>query len=66
MATRRWSETIVEEWWAEGIGAVVDAGNVLWYGEIVDESERIGPFRSRLEAERALEEVREDGAIGDR
>jgi hypothetical protein len=56
--TSRWTETIDEEWWSEGIGAVLDARGVVWYGYLLEENERIGPFRGRLEAERALEEVR--------
>ncbi len=54
MATR-WMKTPYDEWWAEGVGAVLDVQGVLWYGYPVDGTERIGPFRSRLEAQRALE-----------
>jgi len=44
-----------DEWWAEGIGAVLDGRGVLWYGYPVDEHDRLGPFRSRLQAQRALD-----------
>jgi hypothetical protein len=44
-----------EEWWmGDEIGAVVGAQGILWYGYPVSENRRLGPFRSRLEAERAL------------
>ena len=63
--TSRWIETVDEEWWAEGMGVVIEAqGGVVYYGESVDE-ERLGPFRSRLEAERALEEARDDATTDD-
>ncbi len=52
-----WMKTPYDEWWAEGIGAVVDVQGVLWYGYPVDGNVRLGPFRSRLEAQRALENV---------
>jgi hypothetical protein len=60
----RWVETIDEEWWAEGMGVVLEARGVVYYGDS-DERAALGPFRSRLEAERALEEARDDAATDD-
>ncbi len=50
-----WQESAFGEWWADGVGVVVDVQGLLWFGYPLD-GPRLGPFRSRLEAQRAIED----------
>ncbi len=51
-----WKESAYGEWWADDIGVVIDVQGLLWFGYRAGDNRRIGPFRSRLEAQRALEQ----------
>jgi hypothetical protein len=49
-----------EEWWADEIEVVLGGSEPVWYGYPLGPGDqgRLGPFKSRLEAERALSRVR--------
>jgi hypothetical protein len=57
---RPWRETPYGEWYAEGVGVVVDILGVLWLGYRANDNARVGPFRSRQAAQRALEQWPDD------
>ena len=44
------------EWWDEDLGVVIDVQGILWYGYPADGAGPVGPLKSRLEAQRALEQ----------
>jgi hypothetical protein len=51
------------EWWDDDLGIVIDVHGILWYGYPLDGGGPVGPFKSRLEAQRALERDRNGEAI---
>ena len=55
-----WRESSYGEWWAEDLGVVFDLQGLLWFGYRERDNRRVGPFRSLLEAQRALEEETTD------
>jgi len=53
-----WRQSPEGEWWEDDLGVVIGVQGTVWFGYPETGRTRIGPFASRLEAQRALERER--------
>ncbi len=60
-----WTQSPEGEWFEDDLGVVIGVQGTVWFGYPEEGRSRIGPFASRLEAQRALERERRASLVAE-